>query len=69
MQPIHSRLEPDSSEDHESEVLDDFLDATVISPSSWWRTKSTWRIGRDDRLEMPWSLGEHLSWSLTGSGH
>ncbi|KAH2783378.1 hypothetical protein KXW19_005756 [Aspergillus fumigatus] len=56
MQPIHSRLEPDSSEDHESEVLDDFLDATVISPSSWWRTKSTWRIGRDDRLEMPCSL-------------
>ncbi|KAH1749013.1 hypothetical protein KXV22_003399 [Aspergillus fumigatus] len=56
MQPIHSRLEPDSSEDHKSEVLDDFLDATVISPSSWWRTKSTWRIGRDDRLEMPCSL-------------
>ncbi|EAW17081.1 uncharacterized protein NFIA_004370 [Aspergillus fischeri NRRL 181] len=56
MQPIRSRSEPDNGEDNESEVLDNFLDATVISPSSWWRKKSTWRIGRDDRLEMPSSL-------------
>ncbi|GFF95986.1 hypothetical protein IFM47457_10645 [Aspergillus lentulus] len=56
MQPMRSRSEPDNDKDNESEVLDDFLGATVISPSSWWRKKSTWHIGRNDRLEMPSSL-------------
>ncbi|GFF55194.1 hypothetical protein IFM58399_10009 [Aspergillus lentulus] len=56
MQPMRSRSEPDNDKDNESDVLDDFLEATVISPSSWWRKKSTWHIGRDDRLEMPSSL-------------
>ncbi|GFF58627.1 hypothetical protein IFM51744_09627 [Aspergillus udagawae] len=56
MQPMRSGTEPDNDKDNESEVLDDFLGATVISPSSWWKKRSTWHIGRDDRLKMPSSL-------------
>jgi hypothetical protein len=63
---MRSRSEIDNDKDNESDVLDDFLGATVISPSSWWRKKSTWHIGRDDRLEMPSSLGKCVSWAITG---
>lgn len=66
MQPMRSRSEPDNDKDNESDVLDDFLGATVISPSSWWRKKSTWHIRRDDKLEMPSSLGECFSRAITG---
>lgn len=65
MQPMGSRSEPDIDKDNESEVLDDFLGATVISPSSWWRKKRTWHIGRNDRLKMPSCLGECVSGGIT----
>jgi hypothetical protein len=65
---MRSRSEPDKDKDkdkdNESEVLDDFLGATVITPSSWLKKKSTWHIGRNDRLKMPSCLGECIFWVI-----